>query len=66
MAAPLTLSARSTLVERSRSLRGEHLLGCLRWVAMRKWELEVLRHELLDVWTTDVIGLLDFDDFEDL
>ncbi len=33
---------------------------------MRERELEVLGEELLDVWASDVGGLLDFDDLEDL
>jgi hypothetical protein len=33
---------------------------------MRKRELEVLRDELADVGTADVVGLLDLDDLEDL
>lgn len=33
---------------------------------MRKRELEVLGEELLDVWATDVVSLLDLNDLEDL
>lgn len=33
---------------------------------MRKWELEVLGGELLDVWAADVVNLLDLDDLENL
>ena len=33
---------------------------------MRQRELEVLREQLLEVWTADVVRLLDFDDLQDL
>ena len=33
---------------------------------MRERELKVLGEELLDIRTSDVIGLLDLDNFEDL
>lgn len=33
---------------------------------VRKREFEVGDHQLLDVWTTDVVGLLDLHDAEDL
>lgn len=33
---------------------------------MRKGEFEVLGEELLDVWASDICGLLNFDDLEDL
>jgi hypothetical protein len=33
---------------------------------VRERELEVLGKELLDVWALDVLGLLEFDDLEDL
>lgn len=33
---------------------------------MREWELEVLGHELSDVWAADIICFLDLDDLEDL
>jgi len=33
---------------------------------MRKWELEVLRDQLLDVWASNVGSLFDFGDFEDM
>ena len=33
---------------------------------MRKGESEVLREELLEVWAFDIIGLLEFNDLEDL
>lgn len=33
---------------------------------MRKGEFEVLGKELLDVWASDIGGLLDFGDLEDL
>jgi hypothetical protein len=33
---------------------------------VRKRELEVLGEELLNVWALYIIGLLDFDDLEDL
>lgn len=33
---------------------------------MRKWKFEVLGEELLDVWTLDIIGLLELDDLKDL
>ncbi len=33
---------------------------------MWQWELQVLGDELLDVWAFDEVGLLEFDDFEDL
>lgn len=33
---------------------------------MRKREFEVLGEELLDVWALHVIGLLEFNDLEDL
>jgi hypothetical protein len=34
--------------------------------AVRKREFEVLGKELLDVWTLDIIALLELDDLEDL
>jgi len=33
---------------------------------MRKREFEVLGKELLDVWALDVVGLLEFNNFENL
>lgn len=33
---------------------------------MRKWKFEVLSKELLNVWTSDICGLLNFDDLKDL
>ncbi len=33
---------------------------------MGQREFEVLGDELFDVWSSDVVGLCDFDDFEDL
>jgi hypothetical protein len=33
---------------------------------VRKWELEVLGEELLDVWALDVLGLLELNNLEDL
>lgn len=33
---------------------------------MRKRKFEVLGEELLDVWSSDICRLLDFDNFEDL
>ncbi len=33
---------------------------------MREREFEVLGEELLDIRTSDVVGLLDLDNFEDL
>src|SRR5437762_2192606 len=33
---------------------------------VREGELEVFRKELLDVWTSDKVALLNFDNFQDL
>jgi hypothetical protein len=33
---------------------------------VRKREFEALGEELLDVWALNVVGLLEFDDLEDL
>lgn len=33
---------------------------------MGQWELQVLDEDLLHVWATDVIGLLDLNNLEDL
>jgi hypothetical protein len=33
---------------------------------VRKREFETLGEELLDVWALNVVGLLEFDDLEDL
>lgn len=33
---------------------------------MRKWELEVLGEELLNVWALDIIRLLELDDLENV
>lgn len=45
---------------------GEDLLAGLRGVAVGQRELEVLGEELLDVGTTDVLGLLNLNDLEDV
>lgn len=42
------------------------MLVRLRGVAVRQRELEVLGEQLLDVGTADIVGLLNFDDLEDL
>jgi hypothetical protein len=34
--------------------------------AVGKWELKFFHKELLDVWTSDEVALLNFDDFQDL
>ena len=47
-------------------LRGEDLASLLSWDAVGKREFEVLRQELLDVWTLDVVGLLELNDLQDL
>ena len=44
----------------------ENLLAGRLCNAVGKWELELLREELFDVWTFDIIGLLDFHDLKDL
>lgn len=45
---------------------GEDLLAGAPTNAVRKREFQVLGEELLDVWAADVIGLLNFDDLEDV
>ena len=48
------------------SMRSKQLLtACLRNTVWQR-EFKVLSEELLDVWTLDVVRLLDLDDFEDL
>lgn len=44
----------------------EDLLARLLVDAVGQRELEVLGEELLDVWSAEVIGLLDLNDLEDL
>ena len=54
------------LVEGGRPLGGEDPLVDLRWGAMWEREFEVLGHQLLDVWSTYIIRLLDLNDLENL
>ena len=61
-----TLWGLRPLVECSRTLRVENLLPRLRRVAMRQRELQVLRHQLLDVWAADVVDLGKLHDLENL
>ena len=44
----------------------EDLLARLLVDAVGQRELEVLGEELLDVWSAEIIGLLDLNDLEDL
>jgi len=47
-----------------RSLGGEDLLRG--GSAVREWEFEVAGYQLLDVWSLDVAGVLEFDNFENV
>ncbi len=57
-------SSSTHLREGGWSVGGEELLG--RCVAVREREFEVLGDQLLDVGSLDVVGVVDFHDFEDL
>lgn len=54
------------LEESSGPGRGEDLLVGVPVDTGWERELEVLLEELLDVWAADVVGLLDFNDLQDL
>jgi hypothetical protein len=54
------------LVEGRWSLSDEELGAGRLGNAVRKWEFQALGQELLNVWTLDVVCLLEFDDLEDL
>jgi hypothetical protein len=61
---PKTISISTHLSKCVWSVRDEQLLGA--GAAVRKREFEVLGDQLLDVGTLDIVGVGDFDDFEDL
>ena len=48
------------------SVRREEFLATGLGNAMGEREFEILLEELLDVWTPNVVGLLNFDNFENL
>jgi hypothetical protein len=48
------------------SFGGKELLANCLGDAVRKREFEVLGEELLDIWSLDVVGLLEFNNLENL
>ena len=47
-------------------MRGEDVLVRLLGNTMREWEFQILRQELLHVWSLHIVGLLDFHHPQDL
>lgn len=47
-------------------MRRKEVLARVLGNAMRKGEFEVLGKQLLDIWASDICGLLNFDDLENL
>lgn len=56
----------TALVESVGPGRSEDILATLRWGAMRERELEALREQLLDIRSSDIVGLCDLHHLEDL
>jgi hypothetical protein len=54
------------LVESVGASGGKDLLATLVWGTVRQREGEVLGGELLDVWSAEVVSLLNLDNLEDL
>jgi hypothetical protein len=57
---------RHVLGKGGRSMRGEEFLARALCNTMWKRKFEILGEKLLQVWTLDVAGLLNFDDLENL